>query len=189
MRCAKREPGRSWEAIGSELRRLGDALLPTFLLDWMELPHEVPCLGQVYGRLPLAHIMHCYRHPLVDMAAAADKGGPPQSSHRSHPTANAQRQQAHTRRDKGAGRTLPTSFPHCLSMLTLSNSIRSLVTPDMLVSGRACGQASKRRAVAPAGADADSMGEVEIWQQILRLLHAARKKLGAHLTAFSCSFK
>ena len=25
MRCAKREPGRSWEAIGSELRRLGDS--------------------------------------------------------------------------------------------------------------------------------------------------------------------
>lgn len=59
----------------------------------------------------------------------------------------------------------------------------------MLACGRACGQAAKRRLVAPASVDAESLSELEIWQQILRLLHAALKKLGTHMTAHSCSLK
>ncbi|CAL8461761.1 g1292 [Coccomyxa elongata] len=102
MRCAKREPGRSWEAIGSELRRLG---------------------------------IHSSTWPLPLTREGLRKA---------------------------ATDPIPQPMPNA-----------SKRTPEDIK-----GPASKRRTVAPAGADTDSMGEVEIWQQILRLLHAARKKLG-----------
>ena len=34
MRCAKREPGRSWEALETELNKLGQSLLHGFLLTY-----------------------------------------------------------------------------------------------------------------------------------------------------------
>lgn len=49
-------------------------------------------------------------------------------------------------------------------------------------------QASKRRGSASGGADPESMGEVEIWQHIIRLLQAARRKQGEapHQTHICC---
>ena len=32
MRCAKREPGRSWEAISSEIRKIGDIVFAADIL-------------------------------------------------------------------------------------------------------------------------------------------------------------
>ncbi|KAK9909115.1 hypothetical protein WJX75_007371 [Coccomyxa subellipsoidea] len=102
MRCAKREPGRSWEAIGSELRRLG--------------------IHSSVWPLPLT------REGL--RKAAKDPIPQPMPSAGKRPAEETK------------------------------------------------GPASKRRGSASGGADPESMGEVEIWQHIIRLLQAARRKQG-----------
>ena len=119
MRCAKREPGRSWEAIDSELKKLGvpsqHAPIPSCLRTRASPASHglinrlcIDCLCPADWCMQISALTGmgaCLcRRISVDVATADDAAGPGQGILRACGAAHAQqRQQARRRRPQGPG--------------------------------------------------------------------------------------
>ena len=73
MRCAKREPGRSWEAIESELNRLGQcaALFIDVLLGMAAWHTTVSCTSTAVFTSISLHRLTDYSHCLIPWLCCA----------------------------------------------------------------------------------------------------------------------